>query len=462
MGIILSHIYSAFSSNGSAAAVTESKKPIIVAAAMPASGHTIPLIQIAKHLVQAGFEVYLIAGADFQTSIQQAKISYVPHPWKPKFKFDSHPPDKAHGPPKNFFLDSTPDAFRAVTECLESVRKRYPGRQVILLNEAMYMGILPFYYGAPLPKGYDRLPRVINYHTTFNPMTSVDLDPQSGLPITASAEERAKVGGFGPGPMPDPTIMNEHANAVYRQLGATKDVTGRLFDLMIDSYDICLMSYSPSLDYPRSDLSPKIKFIGGLPPRMPSPNLLYPSWWAEIEANSALSAPARKKIVFVTQGTVMCDYNDLIVPTIKALAAREDIIVIAVLGVRQAVLPEDVEIPANVKVLDYFPYSALLPHTDVFVVNAGFGGFIQGIMFGVPMVMAGKGIDKGIVSERAARCGAAVNLYARNPTVEALARGIDEVLGNPEYKRRAEAMRRENISMDALGSIEKVILDLTE
>ena len=48
------------------------------------------------------------------------------------------------------------------------------------------------------------------------------------------------------------------------------------------------------------------------------------------------------------------------IPTLRALAARDDLIVIAVLGIRDATLPEDVDIPKNAKVLDYFPYDILV------------------------------------------------------------------------------------------------------
>lgn len=74
-------------------------------------------------------------------------------------------------------------------------------------------------------------------------------------------------------------------------------------------------------------------------------------------------------------------------PTLEALASREDVIVVALLCVEGATLDRDV--PENSRVVDYLPYHALLPYTDVLVTNGGYGGFMQAVMHGVPMVMAG-------------------------------------------------------------------------
>ncbi|KAH8807231.1 glycosyltransferase family 1 protein [Xylogone sp. PMI_703] len=448
------------------------QKPIVVAGAFPAHGHSNGLIQISAYLVTQGFKVYFIGGSDFEDAIKRSGIEYIKNDWNhltPELVQGQFSAPDGVGRIvwhlKHFFLDSTPKVYDLTRKCLETIREQYPGRQVILLHESHFGGVLPYYYGTPLPKGYDKLPRVINFQTTVNIMTSVDVPPMgSGLPPPTSDEDRAKIKELIDAIVPYHKDLNDHANKIYKPLGATKDMTGWFWDTLMDMFDITLLPYSQGLDYPRSDLSPKIKFLGGLPLKPINPNFAHPPWWAEILSNAELPAtsPNKKKVIFITQGTTDVIYTELLIPTIKSLSSRSDLIIVATLGSRGASLPKDIEVPANTKVIDYFPYDVILPYTDVFVTNAGFGGFMHGIMNGVPMVLAGAEADKAEVSMRAEWSGVGVNLRSRNPSVEAIGKSVEKVLNNPAYKKRALELKRENEALDALGTVERIIYDYTE
>lgn len=80
----------------------------------------------------------------------------------------------------------------------------------------------------------------------------------------------------------------------------------------------------------------------------------------------------------------------LLKPTFEALANREDVFVIGVLGQRGAAL-DWVKLPGNTRSVGYLLYNAVLLYTDVFVSNAGYGGFLHCVMHGVPKVLAGCG-----------------------------------------------------------------------
>ena len=113
-------------------------------------------------------------------------------------------------------------------------------------------------------------------------------------------------------------------------------------------------------------------------------------------------------------------------------------------------------------VVDYLPYEALLPLTDVFVSNAGYGGFMQSVMNGVPMVLAGTAADKAEVCARAEWAGVAVNLRAQTPGEEAIRAAVETVLGNGRYKKRALEVKEENERLDALARFEGIIEELLE
>ncbi|KAK3937839.1 hypothetical protein QBC46DRAFT_391693 [Diplogelasinospora grovesii] len=447
------------------------EKPIIVAAAFPASGHTLGLIQFSAHLVKKGFQVLFIGSGDFKSSIEHAGATFIEHSWK----FSDRPEvleahDKITDPAgqlifamKHLFLDSTPQAFNLMNSTLESVRENYgPSREVVILHEIMYQGVVPYYLGAPLPKGYSRLPKVINFCPTLNIATDYAVPP------------------FGPGLPYDPTpenlalwksihdqmhatarvVLCDHANPIYKSLGCTQQMTTWLWDELMRRFDVTLLASSASTDYPRSTPNPKVRYIGGLPLKPVSPDFKYPEWWSTITENAALEE-GKKKVVFVTQGTAMLDYTELLIPSIKALSERDDLIVIATLGCRDEPVPQDVvPVPGHIKVIDYLPYDAMLPYTDVFVSNAGYGGFMHGVMNGVPMVLAGTAADKAEVCARAEWSGVAVNLRTARPSIEAIREALDKVLTEPAYKTRAAELKEENEAMDSLGTLEEIVWEM--
>lgn len=450
----------------------QASKPVIVACTFPADGHTAGLVQISAFLVQKGFTVYFIGGTDFHDAIQHAGAQHIEIDRETTEQRDVPPPPApgmgriAWGV-KYIFLDAASNNHRAARKCLEDVREKHPGNQVILLQDSLFCGLLPFFLGAPLPAGYEKFPRVISFHTTFNFMISEDLPPfYAGETPESSPDQvyKERVKALNDGLLVEAEHVNQHADSLFKPLGATRSLTGWLPSELMELCDVTLLPYSPSMDYPRSDLSPKLKFIGGMPLKPISTTFAYPAFWSEIQANAALApeSPERKKVVFTTQGTVSSDIVKLVKPCIEALSSRDDLIVVAVLGKRGATVPEGFSIPANTHIVDYLPYDAMLPYTDVFVFNAGFGGFMHSVMNGVPMVVAGTAADKIEVSARAEWCGVAVNLKTDAPSVEAIHKAVDKVLGDPAYKKRAMQLRDENLRSNPLEAIENIIWEYAE
>ncbi|KAJ0341790.1 hypothetical protein COL922a_001884 [Colletotrichum nupharicola] len=222
---------------------------------------------------------------------------------------------------------------------------------------------------------------------------------------------------------------------------------------IVVDYDQTLLLCSPSLEYDLSDKPSTVGFAGCLPRPPLGKDLAYPPWWSEV-TNKGESG---KKVVFVTQGTVNTDPEDLILPTVQGLADRGDVLVIVVLGSRGATLDVS-RLPANARVLDYFPYNAVLAHADVFVSNAGYGGFTHAVVNGVPAVFAGQTEEKAEVAERGSVAGFAVNLRTQTPGAAAVRGAVDRVLADGRYKRRALELMAENEGMGSLGVIEERIL----
>lgn len=240
-------------------------------------------------------------------------------------------------------------------------------------------------FGRPFTKGI-RFPRVITLGTVPLTVSSIDTAPFGpGLPPDSSEEGRAQNVAMYEAGKPLWDDVAECANNICEQLGATAKMT--IIDYLVNCADVFLQPCSPSLEYPRSDLPKNVRFMGAYPPKkIESETTELPEWWDELLA----AKKEGKKVVFVTQGTFQLDFNMLLKPTFKALADREDVFIIGVLGQRDATL-DGVKLPANTRVVDYLLYDAVLLYADVFVSNAGYGGFLYSVMHGVPMVLAGCG-----------------------------------------------------------------------
>ncbi|CBF86006.1 hypothetical protein AN2010.2 [Aspergillus nidulans FGSC A4] len=270
------------------------------------------------------------------------------------------------------FVDLTPVAMKVLQDVLEEIREEYPEHEVVIVEEFASAGLWPFVLGAPLPKGCTRFPKVITFSTLPFAGSSVGTAPfRPGLPPDSSVEGRARNAALYESFRQFELELIGHANAVYQRLGATRKAPGYLLGLWATGADLTVQPCSPSLEYPRSDLSPNVRFIGGTPRADVGPELVLPEWWGEL--SDAKTGDSPKNIVFVSQGTVMVDYGMLLIPTIKALADREDCMVIGVLGQRGAKL-DNVMLPANAKVVDYLLYAAILPYVDVFINNGVHAG----------------------------------------------------------------------------------------
>jgi UDP:flavonoid glycosyltransferase YjiC (YdhE family) len=139
----------------------------------------------------------------------------------------------------------------------------------------------------------------------------------------------------------------------------------------------------------------------------------------------------------VTQGTVAnADFDALLFPTIDALADL-DVLVVGSTGGRD--IPQRA-LPANARIARYLPYDRLLPRTDVFVTNGGYGGVHYALEHGVPIISTGNTEDKAEVSARVEWSGAGLRLRpgARGAVSSSAIRGaVQRVLEDGAFRTNA-------------------------
>ena len=446
-------------------------RPLIVMCAMPEVGHTYPLLQIATHLVSRSFAVFFVGGPQFERQIRATGAAYhecqnfVTPALGKRLHAIPDPKERHKFAIKHVFVDSIPLRCAALTRCLEDVRTRNPGREVVVINEIMFLGALPYLFGAPPPRGYERFPRVINFHTSILVMGSAEVPPfLSNLEYDPSPEGQERNRLIYEEREPENREIQAYANEVLRTLGATRELGGEFFQTAMMTGDVTLLPYSADLEYPRAELSEKFEFCGGLPLKQVDPDFEYPAWWSEVTSNAALphDSADKKRVVFVTQGTVNNKPDQLIQPALRGLAGLQDTLVITTLGKRGAALSGDFDVPANARVIDYLPYNAILPYADAFLFNGGFGGYMHSIMNGVPMVTAGTSEDKAEVSSRAAWAGVALNLKTATPPENVVKEAVQTVLTESKFKERVVAIKRENEALDFMQHVDHWVWKLAE
>ncbi|TVY91930.1 UDP-glucosyltransferase A1 [Lachnellula willkommii] len=389
-------------------------KPLVVIGCTPIQGHLMPTRVIAKELVERGYGVTILAH------------------------------DIEH-----CFVRSIPSQHEAMQEAMKMLTEKHPGRPIVQVAEGMFEGGLPISRGAPGIKPTGTLGIGVMPMT----LSSIDLPPFGpGLPPDTTPEGRER----------NKAMTEQVQNIVLavpqkafvkclEQVGAKADAF--LLDAVYLWPDRFLQMCSPHAEYPRSDAPSSIRFAGGLG-KGKRDAAEMPVWWQEVLNNK------NKKIVAISQGTLAVDFAELTIPTMEALKDRDDILVVVALGKKGASLPEGVSVPANARVADYVPFDEMLPHSSLFISNGGYGAFQHAISNGTPIIVAGTTEDKPEVAARAEWSGIGINLRTAAPTQEAIQNAVDEILGNPKYKKRAMELEAEMGSFDPIGVVAKNIDEL--
>lgn len=160
--------------NGAAATGSPADtKPVVIAAAFVVPGHTYGPLQVCTYLVEQGYHVYGIFGSHYEAAVVDAGIVYIENDFLPDPVYLKErdaildPLQRVIGDMRNVFCTAIPGQHTLLKQTMARVREEHPSRPVVLLQELLYMGVLPFHCGAALPQGYESLPPVIGF-SPFN------------------------------------------------------------------------------------------------------------------------------------------------------------------------------------------------------------------------------------------------------------------------------------------------------
>jgi len=413
-------------------------------ATMPIPGHVAPFSPVVRELLRRGHEVVWYGSRFFRDKIEATGARFEPI----TRALDYGDSDYNRYFPKRAGLSGLRQivfdfekvfvgAVEGMSQDLEAILGRYPA-EVLLHDPAVAAAML---------------------------LGERGIVPTATLNITVVGFESRDLAAFGLGLPFDPSALGRLRNrltywavdhVVFAPVNrAFRKVTGAHgwpffpFRPRPSKY-LQLQPSVPGFEYPIYDLPPQLHFIGPLLPDNP-PNFVPPAWWEEV-----VHSP--KPVVLVTQGTVATNADELIRPTLQALAA-EDVLVIATTGGKRA---EELSfpIPANARVEPFVPFGLLMPHIDLYVTNGGYGGVTIALANGVPVVSGGTTEDKPEVSNRVAYSGVGLNLKTNHPNPKKVRDAVRRVLADPSFKARAQAIQadfaRHDAAAEAAGLLERL------
>lgn len=433
-------------------------------------GHVEKLRAIASGLVQRGYPVTFTTASVYRKGIEAVGARFVPlqgtgdvdmdrldesHP-----EFWSMPPGKARHEFafKTFVVGPVEGAHRTVQDILSEYKSQGQHR-VIILHDTGFLGNVPILLGAP---GI-RAP-VIGIGTARLAMQSIDTPPfNSGLPPDSSDEGRKRNQALQKETEENLSGVQNAFIDIVRSVGVPQSTSVPFYmDAPITTPDRFLQMSIASIEYERSDMPPNLRFIGAVANTgggktsaalgAVAEDNNFPSWWDEVLAH-------KKPLIVVSQGSKSTDAEELIMPTIRALADKDVLVVATLVTVKSL---GDLELPSNVRSAKFIPFHELFKHTDIAITNGGYGAVQQALYCGVPMVLSGEGKDHTATNARVAWSGAAINLASHHASTEDVRNAVEKILpADSKYRKRAAELAQEYRSHpDPIGTIAATIDEL--
>ncbi|GMQ83424.1 MAG: glycosyltransferase [Gammaproteobacteria bacterium] len=395
----------------------------------PVTGHVNPCICIADELVRRGHEVWWYTGNRFKEKIESTGASFIP--MSSHANFNEEEPEKTFPERvklkgirglkydfKHIFIDS------AISQRKDLINILYDYPADVILSEPLFLGPML------LPPGL--LPARAGIGIFPLGVTSKDTAP-FGMCIAPSSSLIGQIRNH---------FLNYLAKFIFNDVQSYANEVRKDFNLppmqdffmdeAVNTLDIYLQGTTPLFEYPRSDLPSHVHFIGPLLP-IPDDNYKEPSWWSELQTG--------KPVIFVTQGTIATDHNNLLMPTFEALK-EDEFLVIATMGKKICNIDKS-SLPDNVRLESYIPYDKILPFVDVMITNAGYGGVQLALKHGVPLVVSGQTEEKGEICSRVTWSKVGISIKPALLKPGTIRSAVVKVLNNKKYKRKAEKIKEE-------------------
>lgn len=404
----------------------------ILFACVPADGHFAPLTGLATYLKSIGYDVRWYTQNLYEDKINKLGIPYYPFvkvPQLNQLNFEEVFPERSK---LNKQVDKFKFDFENVFirfgykyyEDIQNIHQEFPFD--LMIADVMFTG-------TPYVKDKLQVP-VIGMGIIPVMESSRDLPP-GGLGLEPASSFLGKVKQNIMRFIADNMVFSglTKLNNNFFQEHGVKKVAGNAFDIMYRKPSLVLQSGTPGFEYQRTDLNPKIRFIG---PLLPKRKIETPVFKYTLE-NARYG-----KIILATQGTVEKDVEKLLVPLMEAFKDTDNLLIVTTGGSRTEELRKRFP-QKNIIVEDFIPFDEVMPVADVYVTNGGYGGVMLGISHNLPLVVAGVHEGKNEICARVGYFKLGVNLKTEKPSPRQLKTAVEKVLNQPVYRNNVNRLSDE-------------------
>ncbi len=404
----------------------------ILFACVPGDGHFNPLTGLAKHLQSLGCDVRWYASYVYEKKLGNLGI----HHYKftkakdvPSEKIDEVFPERKNikGMIKKLNFDMINYFILRSTEYVADIQDINKEWKIDAIVADCLFSAIPF------------------VESTFKvPVLSIGV-----LPLVQTSKDLAPAGlGMEPAPgiggrikhellkMMANKVLFKKPNALFFSLMKERNIppsASNVFDAMVNSSTLLLQSGTPSFEYKRSDLGKNIRYIGAVLPYSSKRDGIR---WYDPRLNEC------KTVILVTQGTVEKDTSKLLVPTIEAYKDTDKLLIVTTGGADTEKLKSRYP-HKNVIIEDFIAFDQVMPHAHVFISNGGYGGVMQGIQHGLPMVVAGVHEGKNEINARINYLKYGINVGTETPTPQQVTAAVNKVTTDATYRNNVTRLRDE-------------------
>jgi UDP:flavonoid glycosyltransferase YjiC (YdhE family) len=398
--------------------------PRVLFACWPFEGHVFPQLSVAAELRRRGAAVAVYTGESMRDIVESEGHQLFPLGRTEGAWQRVQERERAEGGRKpslrlqreafrQWLVESIPDQVGDLTDLLREFEPN-----VIVADAAMWGPGLVMHEAQRVPVG-------VLSPLIYAVIPGPDIPPlgsRVGVPRTRRTRVRARVVSAIGTLLARPAwrrIDQLRANHGLPPLpGSVNEVLGRL--------PLYVVAAIPELDLNRHDLPPGVRYVGPLLWHPPEPS--GTEEWLE-------RLPADRPWVHVTEGTSHYQDPFLLRAAATGLAGAPYEAILTTGRRRDASsIPQAA---SNVHVLDWLGHDTLLPRCSALVTTGGPGTIMAGLRVGLPLVLVPTSWDKPDNALRMVEAGVAVRVPPKRCTPQALRAAVDEVLGDPRYRRNA-------------------------
>ncbi|GAA0728835.1 glycosyltransferase [Aquimarina litoralis] len=421
----------------------------ILFACIPADGHFNPMTELAVYLKNKGYDVRWYTGKTYEKKLKQMDITYIPFVKAKEIKISEL--DEAYPERKklkgishikfdiiNLFINRMKDYYEDVADLFRSFPfdllvfdNTFPGTIVKdkLKIPAVGIGVVPLALSAP---------DIPQYGLGHQPANNF-LSKRKQNFIKLMAEK----------------LIFKETKLAYNQLLESLNLPPEdhnIFDISPLNATVFLQNGVPEMDYPRNFVPKTIKYVGAL-------NTWTKKSIVKEEKDWKTLLDPKKKTILISQGTVEKNHKKLTIPSLEAFK-NEPYNIVVVTGNNDTASLQHQYPHNNIHIEDFIPFEVIMPFTDVFITNGGYGSSMISIKHGIPMVTAGINEGKNEICARIDYCGLGIDLKTERPRSYSIKEAVSQILTTDTYKENVKRLQSILNSYKTLEICEKHIENL--